>query len=245
MKSVTGAETCVLAAVTERHATVGGMDMSQFAAVKIWECINQITRTMRYEIPLASALQAHRAGTITGVGAVMTRELEIEHVEFQLLADNLEKAIEVSKLTLEQAGAPTCSEISYPGNGKDEVLCFGQMEGMAIYLDGVNLPDKVYDTCSSQGLADLIYGPLTTVGGEIRGSWVGPSETAIYLYGPNAEHIFSVIEPIVATYPLCQNARLVVRNGNPKCKPRSVRLPFHSNPESVRQVIFGKAHGTG
>lgn len=218
--------------------------MRHYVTVKIWEPIHQAYRTIKYEIPLASALRVHGAGEITGVSAVMTMELEIEHVEFEIILADLDKSVELVKLVLEEAGAPTGSEICFSRDERDEIIRFGRKEGLAVYLDGINLPDEVYDTCSCDGLAALISEALTSVGGEIRGSWVGRSETSIYLYGPNAENMFSIIGPILAAYPLCQNARIVIRHGNPELHPRTVHLPLHDKP-GMKQVYWGGLQGTG
>ncbi len=219
--------------------------MSHYVTVRLWDPIHQAYRRTRYEIPLASALLSHGSGEITDVTAVMTRELEIEHAEFEIRLADLEKSIELVRLVLEEAGAPAGSELSFIRDGKDEVVRFGRKEGLAIYLDGINLPDEVYDTCSCDGLAALILEALTFLGGEIRGSWVGRSETAIYLFAPDTEQLFSLIEPILAAYPLCQNARIVIRHGNPALNPRTVRLPFHDK-NGVKQVYWGGGlQGTG
>jgi hypothetical protein len=218
--------------------------MSHHVTVKIWEPIHQAYRTIKYEIPLASALRSHGAGEITGVNAAMTRELEVESAEFEMILADLDKAVELVKLVLEEAGAPSGSEIRFSRDEKDEIVRFGRKEGLAVYLDGINLPDEVYDTCSCDGLAALIFEALTSVGGEILGSWVGRSETSIYLYGPDAEIMFSVIEPILTAYPLCQNARIVIRHGNPALHPHTVRLPFHDKP-GIRQVYWGGVKGNG
>jgi hypothetical protein len=196
-------------------------------------------------MPLASALLEYRLGEIAGSSAVMSTEMEVEYFELELIIANLDKALEVVKLVLEEAGAPAGSEIHVTRDEREEVLFFGTKEGLAIYLDGIGLADEVYETCSCDGLAVLISGALSSVDGEIRGSWVGRSETAIYLYGPNAEIMFSTIKPILTTYPLCQNARIVIRHGNPELHPRTVRLPFHEDAGSVRQVFWGNAKGTG
>ena len=219
--------------------------MRHYVTVKIWEPITQSARTMRYEVPLAGVLYSQHLGEITGVDAVMTRELEIEHVEYQMVLADLDKAVETVRIVLEDAGAPSGSEILFRRNETVERIPFGRKECLAIYMDGINLPDKVYDTCSCQDLANLIFEPLKSLGGEIRGSWVGRNETSIYLFGPDAEAMYSLLKPIVATYPLCQNARIVIRLGNPDLHPRTIRLPFHENPEAVKQVYWTKKQGTG
>jgi hypothetical protein len=198
-----------------------------------------------YEAPLASALLSHRLGELAGTSVVMNSEMEIEYVEFELILVNHDKALQLVKLVLEEAGVPAGSEIRSEREEGLEILPFGRKEGIAIYLDGIGLPDEVYEKCSCDGLAFLIAGALSSVDGEIRGSWVGRSETAIYLYGPNAETMFSTIKPMLTTYPLCQNARVVIRHGNPELHPQTVRLPFHEDSDKVRQVFWGNAQGTG
>lgn len=219
--------------------------MRHFVTVKIWESITQSARTMRYEVPLAVVLHSQHLGEITGVDTIMSRELEVEHVEYQVVLADLDKAVETVKIVLEEAGAPSGSEIIFKREEAFERVSFGRKECLAIYLDGINLPDKVYETCTCQDLANLIIEPLKSLGGEIRGSWVGRNETSIYFFGPDAEAMFELLQPIFMTYPLCQNARIVVRHGNPDLQPRTVRLPLHENPKAVKHVFWIKKQGTG
>lgn len=218
--------------------------MSHFINIKIWEPINQVSRVMRYDVPLASALHSLRMGEIAGMGTALTRELEIDHVEFQIVLSTLHKGLELVKRVLESAGAPRGSEFSFIRGDREETLQFGVKEGLSVYLDSVNLPAEVYQTCSCNGLTSLLDEPLESIGGEIRGSWVGRFETALYLYGANAESLFSFIQPILSSYPLCQNARIVIRHGNPALHPRTVFLPFHGDPVTIRQVYWGRAQGS-
>jgi hypothetical protein len=105
---------------------------------------------------------------------------------------------------------------------------FGVTEGLAVFLDGISLPDPVYAACNCDELADkleqsLAFDPTA----EIRGSWQGPEETVIFIYGRDAEQLNAAIQPVLLAYPLCQNARVVVRHGNPALAPREVRIPRH------------------
>ena len=131
------------------------------------------------------------------------------------------------KRVLEEAGAPVGSELRFDRDGSGVVIPFGTQEGLAIYLDGVTLPDAVYQSTNINELADQISAKIAPVEGTIRGSWAGPTETSIYIYGPSAETIFARLEPVLRTYPLCQNARIVVRHGNPNLGAHTVRLPRH------------------
>jgi len=200
--------------------------MEYSASVRLWGPIQSRERDRRYVAPLWHVLKAYNLGVIAGSSVQMSRELEVEFVEIDLILVNPDKTVDLLKRTLEEAGAPVGSEIRITRNEGEEVIRFGRKEGLAVYLDGVGLPDSVYETCSADWLAGLIFGTLTAVGGEIRSSWVGPNETAIYMYGPSAEEMYAALEPILAEYPLCRNARVVIRHGNPALEPRSVRLPL-------------------
>ena len=116
------------------------------------------------------------------------------------------------------------SELRFDRDGREIVLPFGTQEGLAIYLDGVNPLDAVYQSTNINELADQISEKISPVGGSIRGSWVGPTETSIYIYEPSAETILAQLEPLLRSYALCQNARIMVRHGNPSLGTRTVRL---------------------
>jgi hypothetical protein len=45
--------------------------------------------------------------------------------------------------------------------------------------------------------------------GEIQSYWEGSSETALYLYGDNAEEMKRLISDFMNSYPLCKGARVV------------------------------------
>ena len=221
------------------------MKMSHFISVRIWEPIQAVGRANRYEIPLHAALRARNWGEVIGSSSQMNMELEVESVEIELNLANLDEAVELVKGVLENAGAPIGSEIRFRRDGNEVVIPFGTVEGLAVYLDGVNLPDSVYEKCNINELAGLLLGTLSSVGGEIRDSWVGRNETSIYMYGPNAETMFAKLEPILASYPLCQNARVVIRPGNPGMDPRTVHISYNEEEHGPKLVFWGAQTGTG
>jgi hypothetical protein len=204
---------------------VEDIEMGYFVTARIWEPVHAMIRSLRYESPLFVALNQRGGGRVIGTSTCMSTELEVEYVDIDLDLDNLEEALDLVKSVLVKAGAPAGSEFRLTGDGGEEIVNFGKMEGLAVYLDGVNLSDDIYMLCNINELADLIKDDLAAAGGEIRGSWVGPNETSIYMYGPDAEAMFTALEPILAGYPLCRNARVVIRHGNPALSPRTVRLP--------------------
>lgn len=201
--------------------------MTHFVVARLWEPIGPLDRVDRYEDPLDEALSAKGWGEVTGGGTQLTKDHEIEFVDIDLELANLDEAIDLVKGVLERAGAPIGSELRFERDGDEVIQPLGTREGLAIYLDGVTLPEAVFQSTNIEELADLIRAEISPMGGEIRSSWAGPTETSIYIYGPSAEAMFARLEPLLRAYPLCQDARVVVRDGNPSLGPFTVRIPRH------------------
>lgn len=101
-------------------------------------------------------------------------------------------------------------------NGTSQVIAFGVTERLTIWLDGISLPDDVDERFSTDDLATQIETEIAfDASAAIRGSWRGPRETAIYVHGANAERLYQALEPVLVANPACQNARVIVRDGNP------------------------------
>ena len=100
-------------------------------------------------------------------------------------------------------------------------------EAVLIFLDGQGLDDAVYRTYDVSTLEDLLSEQIESDGvGELDGHETGPAQTTIYLYGPDAEALFSRVQPVLASYPLCQNSRAVIRRGGPGSTQREVVFTF-------------------
>ena len=96
---------------------------------------------------------------------------------------------------------------------------------MLIHLDGVGLPDSVYQECDLSALEDqLIAAIAANKAGELDGNEVGDGETTIFTYGPEAEKLYRAMEPVLRGYPLCQNARVIIRKGGPGSPQTEIRL---------------------
>jgi hypothetical protein len=99
-------------------------------------------------------------------------------------------------------------------------------QAVLIFLDGTSLPTDVYERYDLATLEDELVAALERSGlGEFDGNEVGPGETALYLYGPNAGALFAGIEPVLRASPLCQNARVVIRFGGPGAAEKHSRIP--------------------
>jgi hypothetical protein len=143
-------------------------------------------------------------------------------VELTLL--NLESALAAARSALEELGAVKGSEFLYEEDGTDASQSFGRNDGLALYLDGISLPEEVYAALDFEQLVEELEASL---GAKLRSTWMGPEETALYYSVPDAEAVFAQAEPVLRSIPVCQNARVVLRHGHPTSNPREIRLPRH------------------
>jgi hypothetical protein len=100
-------------------------------------------------------------------------------------------------------------------------------QAVIVHLIGSGLPDETYQDYDLATLEDrLVKVVAHSESGEYDGNEFGEGETILYLYGPNAETLFSAIEGTLRGYPLCQNARVVIRQGPPGSPEREVIIGF-------------------
>lgn len=165
-------------------------------------------RGAMFEDPLADALQENGLGELTGAGTMQSKEGEIEFCGLDLDLFDIDKAIPFICDFLNQRGAPKGSKLQYQVNGNDTEAPFGTFEGLAIYLNGTDLPANVYQECDvNEMIAELHR--LLGKNGHMLGHWQGPKETALYFYGPSFTDMRSRIADYLGTYPLLQKSRVV------------------------------------
>ena len=198
------------------------MEYPHFVLARLYEHVEPIDRGSRYEDPLNEVLESAGIGRVTGGGSQLTEEGRIEFADIEIDLVDLNDALNAAVQALERAGAPQGSEIHLDGSVLRE---FGAAQRVAVYLDGVGLPDEVY---ADLDFDELIAGIDAVAGGDsYRGHWQGPEETGLFFSGPNAEELFARIEPHLLALPIGQNARVVVNEGKPGVPSRTVRLPRH------------------
>jgi hypothetical protein len=160
-----------------------------------------------YEDPLEEVLRKHRAGSITGGGTQLADNTEIEYCEIEIeVREPVSGNLSLVKETLERLGAPKGSTLRLLPQGDEQPIGFN--EGLAVYLNGTDLPDEVYAECDS----NFVYSEFDRLlggDGKVHSHWHGPTETALYVYGPSCETMNRRLAGFLATYPLCQRARLV------------------------------------
>ena len=191
---------------------------------RIWESIRPVSRGQRYEDPLEAVLKAKNLGELDGGGSQLGQGDEIVFAEIELRLANLDEALSETRMLLENAGAPEGSEFLFERAGARHVLPFGVFQGVAIILDGATLPDDVYAQSDGDALMDSLNGALGSAG-EVRNHWDGPQDTVLYLYGRNAEEMFQLVQPVLLADPQCENARVMLRFGNPALPSRTIVIP--------------------
>lgn len=98
-------------------------------------------------------------------------------------------------------------------------------QAVLVHLDGIGLPDHIYQECDASTIEDRLIEVIEREKlGEFDGNEVGPSETTLFMYGPDAERLFAGIEKTLRGYPLCQGARVVIRRGGPGSPQREIML---------------------
>ena len=167
-----------------------------------------LDRGARYEDPLQEALSAHGLGTVDGGGTMQAPSGEIAYIDVAVILSDAGRGIPFLITTLEALGAPRGSKLQIAEAGAVREIPFGQAEGVAVYLDGVNLPDEVYATSDVNVVIEELDRRLEGVG-EMQSYWEGPRETALYFYGRDADEMRRRMADFLASYPLCAGARVV------------------------------------
>jgi hypothetical protein len=158
-----------------------------------------------FEDPLHAFLEEWGLGEVTGGGTQLSNLGEVEYcdVEIDLVVDPDGAMKQVAK-KLEELGAPIGSKLTCGSNE----LSFGKLEGIGVYLNGSDLPAVVYRDCDANHVYDE-FERLLGDNGSIQSHWQGPSETALYMYGPSFTVMQECIAEFLASYPLCAKARVV------------------------------------
>ena len=98
-------------------------------------------------------------------------------------------------------------------------------ECVLIYLDAANLSDEIYAEFDLSTLEDQLIDVIQKNGvGEFDGNEAGEGVTTLYTYGPDADALYRAMEPVLIAYPLCRNARIVIRKGGPGSPQSEVHL---------------------
>jgi hypothetical protein len=196
------------------------MPQTNVVIARLYEHIEPLDRGRRYEDPLDAALRAASLGEVSGGGSQLGQLGEIDFAHIDIQVTSLDDALPIIVDSLQRSGAPRGSQLL---DGTDDVIReFGVCQSVAVYLDGITLPDEVYANLDFDDLVNRLTAAAGT--DSYHGFWQGAQETGLFFFGTDAETIFSSIETVLRDMPIGQNARLVVRPMRDASQHRSVRL---------------------
>ncbi len=168
--------------------------------------VQPMDRGEYFEEPLDKVLKSEGIGQVTGGGTLLADEpYGIEYSDIEIRVHEASDTV-VQKIisALEELGAPKGALLKFEDS---DDMRFERLEGMAVFLDGVNLPAEVYETSDVNHVIDSCDKLIEGVG-QVQGYWEGSQETALYFYGTSFDEMQTLTADFLATEPLCQNARI-------------------------------------
>ncbi|MEQ1935247.1 MAG: hypothetical protein ABL962_15415 [Fimbriimonadaceae bacterium] len=178
-----------------------------------------------YEDPLSETLEKKQMGKVTGGGSALGDDFKVVHADLEIALANLDSAFQLARDCLEKIGVPAGSELIYEVDGEVKSIPFGNRETISIYLDGVGLPDEVYENADFDQIVNEISETVNSRGaGEYRGFSQGETETALYVFAPSADSTYEALQGVIAKHPLFQNARVVLKYMAPEKPEKEFRI---------------------
>jgi hypothetical protein len=169
--------------------------------------LQPMTRGELFEDTLQPILEQTGLGEVAGGGTQLREDGEIEFCDLEIRVHTAdETTVDTLVEALNAIGAAKGSKLLVGDDGAE--VPFGLNEGLAVYLNGTDLPDEVYTECD----CNVVYDEFEKALGEdgfILNTWQGPTESALYCYGKSFDLMQSKIAPFMAEYPLCEKARVV------------------------------------
>jgi len=165
-----------------------------------------VQRGDRYEDPLAYWIEGAFPGSrVTGGGTL--RSPDGEPLSCAVRAEVVGDAAAIEDAVadfLDGLGAPLGSSLTLGDRVARE---FGVQSGFAVYLDGDGLAPEVYAANDVNEFIDELHA-RTAAHGVLQAFWEGPSTTALYLYGPDADELHDSMTALLESHPLAVNSRL-------------------------------------
>jgi len=155
-------------------------------------------RVQMFEEPLEKVLLQAKAGELLGGGTLQSATGEIEKCDITLDVndDRIEKILAYLQgiRIIPKGSKIVCNQ---------ETTLIGQAEGLALYLNGTDLPTEVYQ---SNDINELISELQDALGEKcfMFSWWEGRTETALYFYGENYLEMYESVEHILDIHPLCK-----------------------------------------
>jgi len=184
-----------------------GDDDHLLLKVRINARLPSVQRGDRYEDPLAYWLESRFPGShVTGGGTLRSPEGEPLScgIDAEVVGD-ADQIIGGVVAFLEEVGAPRGSSATIVDG---PYRPFGAVEGLAVYLNGTDLPAQVYASHDVNEFFDRLHEAVKDTG-TLQAFWEGDDTTAVYAYGPSYDAMHEAIAPLLASHPLAEKARVL------------------------------------
>ncbi len=177
-----------------------------FVVAQLNAKLQPLDRAEQFEEPLNKILSELGLGEVTGGGTMLLPDhAGIVYCDVEvLLPEVTPETLELMMQQLEELGAPKGSLLKIDGR---EDMEFGTLDGLALHLNGTDLPDEVYETSDINEVIETCDALLEEIGA-FRGHWEGATETSLFFYGERFGLMKAALEDFIATEPLCQKARI-------------------------------------
>ncbi|MBE6765395.1 MAG: hypothetical protein E7546_05895 [Ruminococcaceae bacterium] len=164
--------------------------------------LQPIHRVEMFEEPLEKALQEADVGELVGGGTLqlITGEIKNCDIELSIKEDEKERVISfIQRIKIIPKGSKIiCGETT---------ASIGSAEGMAIYLNGTDLPSEIYQTNDVNELISCLEDAIGEKG-HMYSWWEGSKETALYFYGQSFNEMKEAVKSVISTHPLCNMSRI-------------------------------------
>lgn len=160
------------------------------------------------EEALDIVLKKLRIGEVTGGGTLLSDSGGIENCDIELVLEGTPPE-PVSRVTaiVEDMGVPKGSSLIWTDEfGRAVRLPVGRLEGLAVHINGTDLPEEVYRTCDINFVVERMDALMEGIGRQYS-YWEGEQETSLYFYGTSYEKMLEAIGGFLNEYPLCQQCR--------------------------------------
>ena len=157
------------------------------------------------EDALNELLEKSDMGFVDGGGTLMSPSGEVKSCDIELdLNNGSEEMIAELEKIINALGVPKGSKLLWTALGGEKTeRPVGRLEGMALYLNGTDLPKEVYESSDINYVIEQLESRMDGIG-RLYSWWEGPENTALYFYGQSYEKLSAAIQDFIAEYPLCQ-----------------------------------------
>ena len=157
------------------------------------------------EDALDELLEKTDIGYVDGGGTAMFPSGEVKSCDIELALNDMdEKTVAELETIIDELGVPKGSALLWlADDGEKMERPVGRLEGMAVCLNGSELPPEVYESCDINYVIEQLNSRMEGIG-QLYSWWEGPQSTALYFYGQSYEKMSAAIRDFIAEYPLCQ-----------------------------------------